>query len=469
MLDKVKQFINKEHLIEDKDTIIAGISGGADSICLLSVLSKLKDEYGLRIIVVHINHQLRLTAERDLKFTKEICEKFGVEFIPVYIDVNKYVEENHVSTEEAGRILRYKAFATTADNMDITNYKIAVAHNMDDNAETMMLNMIRGSGIRGITGILPRRDNIVRPLLCVTRAEIEEYLSGEGLEYCTDETNMSDDYSRNKIRHYIIPVCEAINERALNRFSELSDQVTEAEDYLVAKTTEALTETVTSDTDGYLHIAKDKLDALHPYLKKRVLLEAIAQAASMKKDIGAVHVAMISDLFQSQVGRSVMLPYDLLAVREYEGVRLCRSTYTSIDKEIEEMILSVPGDTEFNNSYIFKTAVFDMRQEYLSNIPDSPSTRWVDYDKLKKAIDDKMLSVRCRKEGDTICINGSGSTKKLKNYFIDQKIPLEQRNKIPVIAVGQDIVWIVGYRLSETYKITGDTKQILEIKCFSND
>lgn len=468
MYNRIKQFIEKENLIESNDTIIAGISGGADSICLLCVLKRLSEEKDFKIIVVHVNHGIRVTALRDLEFTSNVCKDMGVEFVAVNLDVKKYAIDNHLSTEEAGRILRYKSFEDLAKSRGIKDYKIAVAHNMDDNAETMLLNMVRGSGIKGLTGIMPKRDNIIRPLIKSSRAEIEEFLSAEGMEYVTDETNLSDDYTRNKIRHYIMPVCDAINEKFLLRFSELSTQIAEAEDYLMVKSNEAYEMVTSLGEDGCIHIIKDKFDMLHTYLQKRIILDAIANAAGVRKDIGAVHVNLLLGLMELQVGRIVSLPYDLVAIREYEGIRIGKGISLEMPdtKGLEEELL-VPGKTVLGSEYLFEARIYNLNPDLPHIIPDSTYLKWFDYDKLlEKAANDK-IKLRFRNVGDVICINKDGGTKKLKNFFVDAKIPLEQRANTPLVAIGNEVIWVTGSRTSSSFRVDKNTKTVLEVKCIA--
>lgn len=474
MFEIVKNFIDKEKLISDNDTIIAGVSGGADSICLLCVLSKIRDlniYKNLSIRVVHINHSLRETALRDQNFTEEICKKLNVPFYSVTVNVKDYVEKNHLSTEEAARILRYKAFDDIAEKFSVKNYKIAVAHNMDDNAETMLFNMIRGTGIKGLAGIISKRDNIIRPLLCVSRADIENYLKENNMDFCIDETNLQDEYSRNKIRHYIKPVCEEINENYLKRFFELSKQLTEAEDYLNTETLSCLEEAVIQDNENCFHISKEKIYKYHKYLQKRLLLETIGKVANAKKDITATHIEILLELFDNQVGRTINLPYSLLATREYAGIRLEKYNDTNksekvVNDDIGEIELEISGITSFDNSYQFETRIIEKMDADLKDIlpKDSKFVKWFDYDKIIG-----VVSLRYKAAGDYICINETGSTKTLKKLFVDEKIPAEMRAKIPIVSVNSNVVWLVGVRASSAFKVTKDTKRILEIKYIKNN
>lgn len=465
MIDKVKQYISKEELINVNDKIIAGISGGADSICLLCVLRHLQEEYKLDITAVHINHGIRETAMRDQMHTEMLCNQFGIEFYAVKCDVTAFSKENHLSTEEAGRILRYKTFEDIADKKGYKNYKIAIAHNMDDNAETMLLNMVRGSGIKGMSGILPKRGNIIRPLLCLSRNEIEEYLQKQELSFCTDETNLSDDYSRNKIRHHVLPVLKDINVNCLERFSELSAQVTEAEEYLNIKTQEALENASYKDDDGSIHIKSTELLSCHEYIRKRVLLEAFGEIANRKKDIGAVHVNILYNLFSLQVGRKVMLPYDVVATKEYDGIVLRKEYLKAVEQKAEATVSIIPGEMITFNRYELCASVKDISKDETASFPRDTFVKWFDYDKILMQTEKtgKPLVVRNRNDNDFIVISKDGAVQKLKKYFVNEKIDSTLRDTIPLLAIENDIIWILGHRTSTAYNVDETTGRILEI------
>ena len=207
MLKKVLSFIRQHNMLSEGDIAVCGLSGGADSVSLLLSLYELRDELGISVEALHVNHCLRgEESDRDQEFCRDLCKRLGIPFTAVSCDVMGYAKEHSLSCEEAARELRYDIFAKhTIDK------KLATAHNADDNLETVILNLVRGSGLKGISGITPARDNIIRPLLAVSRAEIEEFLKKHDQDYVTDSTNLSDDYTRNRIRHNIIPVMKSLN------------------------------------------------------------------------------------------------------------------------------------------------------------------------------------------------------------------------------------------------------------------
>ena len=216
---KVLAFMRKNHMTDRGDGVLAAVSGGADSVCLLLLLCELAAELGIHVSAFHMNHGIRgAEADRDERFVEKLCGRMGVPLTVVHEKVGSYAADHGLSTEEAGRILRYRHLKETAEKYGCA--KIAVAHHEDDDAETVLLNLFRGSGLPGLSGIRPVREEIIRPLLCVSRKEIEEYLTSREHSWCEDSTNKENDYTRNKIRHKILPLMVEINEQAAKMIAE---------------------------------------------------------------------------------------------------------------------------------------------------------------------------------------------------------------------------------------------------------
>ena len=232
MEKKILNFIEKYHMLQKEDKVIAGISGGADSICLLFVLLRLKEKIGFDVIAVHVNHGLRgESAKRDERFTETFCREWNIPCIVYHENVKEIAVQKKLSVEEAGRLVRRKAFEEVRVRYGGT--KIALAHHQNDNAETMLLNLARGTGIRGLSGIRPVNGYMIRPLLGINRKEIEYYLKEHQLSYCEDETNAGDEYTRNRIRHQILPMLEEqVNRQAVRHMNETMEQLNQIRDYL---------------------------------------------------------------------------------------------------------------------------------------------------------------------------------------------------------------------------------------------
>ena len=439
-MKKVCEYIKLNNLLDKNDKIILGVSGGADSVCLLYIMNELKSEYNLDITAVHINHMIRETAGRDEDFTRNLCEKLGIKFISHKTDCPAISQRDGISLEEAGRNERYRLFNETGEKeYGKDKYKIAVAHHMDDLAETLIFNMARGTGINGLASVKCVSGNIIRPLLCVTRAEIEEFLLGAGAEYVNDETNFSDDYARNKIRHKIIPTMNEITEKAVNHMASCAGQLGEIEDYLKEQT-ESIRVKYVKESENEVLISDSVLNE-HPALVKRVIHRALTDVAGRARDISAIQIEAVLNLFKLQTGRKRDLIYNMEALRVYEGVKIV--TKKEVSEEDRENIL---GSLHFE--------IKD--RDFSQNIPTDLYTKWFDYDKIKYS-----LNVRFRHEGDYLTVNDQNAKKLLSDYMTNEKIPSDKRDEIPLLADNDHILWVVGYRISNYYKVTDETKKIV--------
>lgn len=446
MIDKIYSYVDKYHMILEGDTVIAGVSGGADSVCLLLVLLELRKRIPFSIRVVHIEHGVRGEAsKKDALFVKELCEKHAIPEVAYSYDVPGIAKAQGLSEEEAGRKLRYQTFALEADKFEPV--KIAIAHNQNDNAETMLHHMVRGSALQGIAGIAPVRNRIIRPLLCVTREEIESYLAKCGQTYCTDATNFELIYTRNRIRHEVLPVLAEINSQAVSHMASAAEALRESREYMQLQASKLRDISVVTE-HGQMTLNKDAIWQEPVVLRKILIHNLIGELAGSSKDIMAVHVQEVLHLFEMQVGKSISLPYDLRAERIYEGVRL-----TGQRKEAHDRFSVLLNDSEQ-----FCCRIFDYNMD-IGEIPKKQYTKWLDYDKIED-----NLCVRNRCSGDFFLLDETGKRKKLKQYFVDEKIPQEQRDEILLIADGAHIVWVVGYRISAKYKVTENTRRILEIQ-----
>ena len=442
-------------MLAGKERIVVGVSGGADSMSLLSVLLELckgKQE----ISVIHVHHGLRENADAEAEYVRKYCDTINVPCRVVNVDVKGKAASEGLSTEEAARILRYEAFAKETGDDDAA--VIAVAHNMDDQAETMLHNLFRGSSLNGLCGIKPVRDNIIRPLLCVSRKEIEAYLSERDIKYCTDESNLTDDYTRNKLRHNILPyVTENINGGALRNMFSVSEDLALAHDYLKGEVDRAYADTVNKGM-GTLEIIMDKYELLHPYIQSALLYRAFGEMSGALKDVEKKHIRIIADLFNKQVGRVADLPYGIRAKRTYGGVSL-RYMDEVTEGLSAAVVMTAPGIYDFDGKKVILelTGAENISDTDRFNIDTNSSTKWFDYDKID------MLCVRYPDAGDYIVISEKGDKKDLGKYFKDEKVPGEDRKRIPVICDGHSVIYIYGMRDGAGARIDKDTKNILKI------
>ncbi len=448
---KVFSFLEEEHMISPGETVVVGVSGGADSVCLLFLLLEYKKKIDCKLQVVHINHGIREAAVDDAEYVKALCDKERIPFHLTEANVTALAGEAKISEEAAGRQVRYQAFYQVAEKTGAA--KIAVAHNKNDNAETVLFHLIRGSGIGGLAGMAPVREGenhtkIIRPLLCLEREEIEAYLTQRGISWQEDITNEGDKYTRNKIRHHILPYAEAeIAEGAVDHIHRSAELLRETEDYL-AQQTVAFTEEVLTAPG---HIDCEAFSKVPALFQKRILFSLAKELSPTGKDITRIHVKDMFSLFEKTENRTIHLPFGIEVSRRYGEVVLERMAETQ--KEV-----FLPQET-------FTYRIFPKPENI--KIPDNRCTKWFDYDKIEQSI-----QIRTRQEGDYLTIrhsDGEMKHKTLKQYMIDEKIPKQCRDEIPILVQENHVVWVVGYRISEFFKVTENTNTVLEVKLIGND
>lgn len=457
-------------MLEVGDCVVAGVSGGADSICLFFVLLEIRKVIPIELRVVHVNHLIRPDAAKDADYVKSICAMHDIPFTLVEKDVEDLARRHHISTEEAGRNVRYEAFYRELGGK---KGKIAIAHNKNDCCETFLFNLFRGSSLKGLSGIRPVRDKIIRPLMCLERAEIEKFLQERVIQYCIDSTNLEDNYTRNKIRHHILDTAvREISPAAVNNIGNACERVSEAYD-LIEDLTRQGYEICVKEQKGVCHIDESSFKQLHRTIRGYVLMEALSRAAGSRRDLETVHIRQLEALMESQCGKRVSLPYELYAKRDYTGICICREEDTGQHERVQHE--QVPQEIVLQKKRFLegKTIVIPLNDhqhlrlqivpkgnfgDNLQNIPQKKYTKWIDYDKIRGDI-----VVRTRKTGDYLTVNASYQRKSLKTYFIDNKIPQSERSRIRLVTEGSHVIWIVGGRISSYYKIDEGTQRALEI------
>ena len=465
MIQKVLDHIEEYHMLEKGDHVLVGVSGGADSVCLLLVLRELREKYRLKVSAVHVEHGIRgEDSLRDAAFVQELCGRLDVDCVVRHCDVPAFSREKGMSLEEGARVLRYGCFAEVQRQLSAD--KVAVAHNQNDCGETLLFQLIRGSGLRGMCGIDPVRGNIIRPLLCVSREEIEAFLRGRGQAFCTDATNLETVYSRNKIRHQVMPVLREMNDGAVEHLYRSTRYAAEAAELVDALAREARERCVEERQPEKMQPGKRCAESVQikesllneqPLIRKTLVLDLLGEQAGGRKDISQVHVLKVLELFKKQVGRKISLPYGLQAERTYDGVEIgCLRERESIvsGMPLEPGIpLEIPA-----RGWRITARILEKTGEF-QEIPKKRYTKWFDYDKIKGT-----LLLRNRSQGDFFVMDAQGRRQSLKKYLINEKVPARKREEILVLADGSHILWAIGGRISEAYKVTKDTKRILEVQ-----
>ena len=458
MITKVTNYIKQHHMIQEGNTILVGVSGGADSVCLLSVLSELREDLGLELICVHVNHLFRETAFRDEEYVQSLCKDLNIPCYIKRVDVKALAEQEKLTFEEAGRNVRYAFFEELREEYQVD--KIAVAHNREDCAETVLFHLFRGSNIKGLGGIVPVNGHIIRPLLDTGRAEIEEYLRGKGIVWQTDETNASIDYSRNYIRHEILPAADKLYSGVEKRIADTAFSLQQAERYLEEQTN-VVWEHCCQFRDGGIFMDGTLLLQEHPFMVSRVIYKVLEQVNGCAGDLTKTHVQDVIKLLGLQSGKQIVLPGDVYAYRTVAGILVRKET----EPESASVVALLSRDElESHTEVIFDLKGLGNVQAKLltdfdlQNIPQKTYTKWLDYDKINSC-----AVFRKRLEGDFLTIDEKGSRKKLKEYFIQEKIPAYKRDEIWILADDNHIMWVPGYRISSFYKVSEKTERVLEL------
>lgn len=458
---KVKKYIEDKKMISEGDTVVAGVSGGADSVCLLVVLWELKKEIDFKLLAVHVHHGVREEADMDADYTQQFCGKLEIPFFLKKVDMEGYAKENGLSPEEAGRRLRYQAFEEIAvQSAAGDSYKIAVAHNNNDRAETLLFNLFRGSGLKGLGSIRPVRDQIIRPLLCLDRAEIEEYLAKRKIRFCIDSTNNEDAYARNRIRHHIIPLAEEqICRNVTSHLGDAADILAETEAFVQKQTESAYKRCIIGNIEKELALDLNIFRAEDSYLQKTLMLKCMEQLTPHRKDITKEHIESLIKLTGKDGCKELYLPYGLKAYKEYDKLVIRGELEMS---EYPPISIRIPGEVTVPELGVM-TFKYLSREEFFYKkgqiIPEKTYTKWFDCDKITR-----VLLLRTRQTGDFLTINNAMQRKSVKEYMVNEKIPKIQRERIYLLADGAHIMWIPGYRISQYYKVDESTKCILQVQ-----
>ena len=423
MQHKVLKALEDYGMLKSDTEITVALSGGADSVALLYCLLSLKSQLGIKIYALHLNHLLRgEESDRDETFVKELCKKLGVELTVQRTDINEESAISGESIELAARRIRYEFFEKARHGV------VATAHTASDSAETVLFNLTRGTASSGLCGIPPVRENFIRPLIYCTRQEVEEYCAKNGIEFVNDSTNFTDQYTRNKIRHNVVPVLKGINPSFENSVMRMSSVLREDNDYLetVARKTyeEALTQ---SGLDA------KKIKALHPSVAKRVLKLFFNEQC--KAELDNINLELLYKTAVGAIGATV-LPLGLKV-------------------NVKNGFIQVENNTE-SPKFHYETVI---KEENIKKINNLLLKNVLDCDKI---VGELIIRTRC--SGDKIRMADRGITKSLKKLFCEMKIPENERDLIPVVSDEKGVVWVYGIGVAERVSCNSKTERILVIE-----
>ncbi len=455
--DKALKTVEKYSMLFKGAKVVAGVSGGADSTALLLFLCSLRETYNLEIYAVHVHHGIRgEEADGDMAFVQQLCKQMNVHCTVKHHDIKGMAKTKNLSEEEAGRMARYTDFEE-----ELKKHKadlIAVAHNMNDQAETVIMRLCRGTGLTGLAGIRPVRGKIIRPLIDCFRSEIEEYLKENNQSFRTDSTNFEEDYTRNRIRLRVLPyMSKEINSAASENIAKTAVILRQEDDFIESLAKEKLEKMTVSKKANSISLDSKMLCAENPVLQRRIVRMALRYIKKDIKDLALNHVESVLDI--ARKGGHCDLPLGLKAdmscgVLKFYFGNTEKITYSYELKPEEPIFVKECGlyflATENNENK-------DEKHKYLY-------TKVFDCDKITYA-----MVVRNRIDGDKITVSSEGKTKKLKDIFIDRKIPKDERNLVPVVSSGKDVIWLVGIRDSADFVPKDKNKRKIYIKVWGKE
>lgn len=460
---RVLKTIKEHNLIEDGDKIILGLSGGPDSVCLFHLLHRLKKIYNIEFFAVHLNHMLRgKEADEDENYVKKLCETYGVKCYSKAVDVNAFCKKNKLGIEEGARKVRYDLFEEIKTLVGAN--KVAIAHNTNDQAETIIMRLMRGTGISGLRGIeYKRKDGMIRPILDIEKKDIEAYCEQYDLKPKIDKTNLESVYTRNKIRLKLFPYMEKeFNKNVIKNIVRMSENVKTDSDF-IEKFADNCFKDVCVVYNEKVYIYLDKFTSLDLAIKSRIVIRAIEKVLGDIKSIDKKHIDKILKLLdEKKKGKKINLPRGLVAERSFDYIAVFLVDLSKINENTVDLNSNYEyyiniGKRLYINELKKEVSFEKISIDEFNNIECKENMQFIDYDKLCG-----KLILRNRISKDKIKL--SGGTKKIKQLFISLKIPREKRYVTPVLEDENEIVLVLGHRISVNYKITQKTKWVLKIK-----
>ena len=449
-LDTIKEY----KMLKPKDRVLVAVSGGADSTALLYLLHSFKEELGLDLHVAHLNHNIRKDdAELDVRYVQGLAQKLRLPITVESFDVQSFARDEKMSLEEAARAVRYAFFEKIANKINAD--RIAVGHTADDNVETFLMRLLRGSGVKGLCGIPAMRGKIIRPLIRVWRREVEVFVSGLKLVPRRDYTNYESKYLRNRVRLKLVPQLKIYNPKIKEIILQTILLLTEDGTYLEGKAEELLEKALKSSKNDELILDADKIRKLEYPIQGHLLRTAIEKVKGNLYEVSFKHIREVLDKIASGKNWEVHLPDSTYLRGGRKEIIICRDRERLFSKKSYYYSFSIPGEIEIKETgkKISASIVAEMESGH------NPQVAYVDHSVLGK-----NLIVRNKEDGDRLIPLGMKGSKKLQDIFVDEKVAIEDRNSVPVIESLGKIVWVAGMRLDERAKVTPQTKKIVRLE-----
>ncbi|MCE2458775.1 MAG: tRNA lysidine(34) synthetase TilS [Dehalococcoidia bacterium] len=451
--------------------ILAAVSGGPDSLALVHALAQLRDTLGIRLYAAHLDHGLRPTeSAADAEFVSEAMDELRVPLFSEKSDVSRFRRENRLSVEDAARQVRYKFLARVSEQVDAD--AVAVGHNLDDQAETVLMHLIRGSGLAGLRAMTPVYTRsidgvpftVFRPLLKVPKADMVAYCSENGLSPRLDESNLSEDMTRNRIRLDLLPHMRSYNPAISVSLGRLAESVSHDIDFIAQAVDRATSDVLTRGPSG-VTLDRSEFGDLHPAMQRHLLRRAVESVAGNASDLEFAHIEEMTRLMAGPAGKKTRLPGLVTLEVDHDWAYLSAELeQANLLPEVDQYPtkLNVPGDMA-SGGWTASAQIVD-GAEIVSNPPDRIGLKLVErFD--ADALGHELL-VRTRRPGDVFRPLGMNSEKSLSDFMKDAHVPARWRDRLPIITnASGEVAWIVGWRIADWAKITDDTRRVVEIRC----
>ncbi|MDA8077917.1 MAG: tRNA lysidine(34) synthetase TilS [Nitrospiraceae bacterium] len=447
---RMSAVIRKYGMLKNGETVVVGLSGGPDSVCLLHLLHRLRDDLRLDLHAVYVNHNLRPDeVPAEIAFCEERCMLLDLPLIVKSINVREHAAAQKMNLHEAARELRYHAFEEAA--VAVKADRIALAHNADDQAETFFMRLLRGAGPKGLSGIPAVRGRIIRPLIDVERREIGRFLDEGHISYVTDSSNLKPEYFRNRVRQQLMPAVKQLNPDAVAAMLHTMEILREEERYFDIIVTKTLMRMISRKTVDRIELFMSPMESMDVVILRRVLRRAIDGTHGLR-GIGLVHIDDIIRLIRDgDSGDRLYLPHGIRVIKEYALLVMTAEPLS----RLSACELQPPADLPLREAGVVLRATFE---DAVGDSGDGKSSVVLDAGKMVFP-----LTVRGRADGDCFYPLGFGKRRKLQDFFVDEKVPRDERDRVPIVLSGEDIVWIAGYRGDERFRVSEGTKKFLRL------
>ncbi len=453
IIERVLKTIENHELLKKGDSVLVALSGGPDSVALLHLLLNIQEKYNLKLAAIHLDHSIRAGSPKDRQFCHGLCKDLKVKLYSRRMDVEKLAKTGKMTIEEAGRKARYDYFQSISSKYGFR--KIATGHTMDDNAETVLFNIIRGSGLKGLSGIPVKRGNIIRPLIDIGKPELIKWLAGKKVKFITDSTNRSLRYSRNKVRRKIIPEIERVNPEFVKSLARLSKNISEDIELIDSITVLAYDDALLSQGNSKIVLDLQKLEKYDTSLGKKAVAEAFYRLTGAKMSPSFELLSRANETIKGRSGAKSPLGKGVWIEKSQGKISVFKQPKMAYESGATPLL--IPGTTEMPGmNWIMKTKL--LKKSEIKTLITKPFTALLDNKKVIEPM------IRLWQEGDRIKPFGMKGTKLISDLFVDKKVPTFARKEVPLVLSKDKVAWVGGVAISDDFKVGPLTKEVLRIE-----